>query len=127
MDATQLTACRYWVDHGLQSRDGNPVASMARAIVGTTATPGLSGHVANTDRKCACRDQTGTYNIKNYPEDGMGVFQGTCAVHEFVLRNVDSNGLAHGFNFILTKRKKGCKDNGASVAGGGGGYQGPLK
>ena len=97
-------------------------------IVGRTTTPALSGHVENTEGNVhIASDQTGTYNVQNYPGQGMGIFQGTCTIHEFVLRNVDSNGLAHGFSYILTKRKKGCNDNGPPVVEGSGEYQGPLK
>ncbi|HEX3429586.1 MAG TPA: hypothetical protein VHT03_01760 [Rhizomicrobium sp.] len=97
-------------------------------IVGTAGSTGLSGHVTNTDGTVTTTsDQTGTYKVTNYPGDGMGVFKGTCTEHSFVLRNVDTNGLAHGFSYIRTKVKKGCKDTGPLVVGGGGEYQGPLK
>jgi len=99
-------------------------------IVGTTATPALSGRAVNTEGNVnVASDQTGTYSVKNQPGDGMGVFQDTCTIHQFVLRNVDSNGLAHGFNYILTRRKdkKGCNGGGLPVIEGSGEYQGPLK
>lgn len=97
-------------------------------IVGTSKVPALSGGVSNTDGVAhANEDHTGTYKVTNSPGDGMGTFEGRCTVHAFVLRRVDSEGLAHGFNYILTKRKKGCKDNGPLVDGGSAEYQGPLK
>lgn len=97
-------------------------------IVGTTGSTGLSGHVGNTDGTVhTTADETGTYNVTNYPGDGMGVFEGRCTEHAFVLRDIDSTGLAHGFSYILTKVKKSCKSEGPVVLGGGGAYQGPLK
>jgi len=97
-------------------------------IVGTSATPSLSGHVANYNgKRTATPDETGSYHVTNDPGDGMGYFETKCTFHAFVLRNVDSSGLAHGFNYILTKLKPGCNDGGILVSGGGGELQGPLK
>jgi hypothetical protein len=96
-------------------------------IVAATHAPYLSGAVKNTNGVVKSHDDvTGTYQVTNAPGDGMGVFQGKCTKHAFVLRNVDSNGLAHGFSFILMNRKKSCQDNGPMVIGGGAEYQGPL-
>jgi hypothetical protein len=94
-------------------------------IVGTSGTPGLSGHVSNTNGTVkTASDETGTYSVTNSPGDGMGTFQAGCSVHEFAIRNVDANGLAHGFAFILVKHTKAC--TGPEVIGGGAEYQGPL-
>lgn len=96
-------------------------------IMGSSGTPGLSGHVSNVGgTTSSVKNQTGTYSVTNSPGDGMGTFQGKCATHEFVLKNVDSNGLAHGFSYILLKTTKGCTVD-ALVSGGGAEYQGPLK
>jgi len=57
----------------------------------------------------------------------MGTFDAGCTKHAFVLKHMDSNGLAHGFSYILIERKKSCKDNGPVVIGGNAEYQGPLK
>jgi hypothetical protein len=97
-------------------------------ILGSTTAPHLSGGVTNTNGKAVEHDDvTGTYKVTNSPGDGMGIFQGKCAKHAFVLRHVDSTGLAHGYSYILMSRDKNCKDNGPTVIGGGAEYQGPLK
>lgn len=97
-------------------------------IVGSSTSPHLSGDVANTNGVAATHDNvTGTYKVTNSPGDGMGIFDGACAKHAFVLRHFDTNGLAHGYSFILMSRKKGCKGNGPMVIGGSAEYQGPLK
>jgi hypothetical protein len=97
-------------------------------IVGSTTVPHLSGGVSNTNGVVARHDDvTGTYKVTNAPGDGMGVIEGRCSTHAFVLRHFDTNGLAHGYSYILTNRKKGCKDAGPMVIGGNAEYQGPLK
>lgn len=97
-------------------------------ILASSTVPHLSGGVSNTNGTVTMHDDvTGTYKVTNSPGDGMGVFQGRCATHAFVLRRVDSNGLAHGYNYVLTARRKGCKDEGPMVIGGNAEYQGPLK
>ena len=96
-------------------------------IVAASHAPYLSGAVNNTNGLARSHnDVTGTYKVTNSPGDGMGEFRGTCTEHAFVLRNIDSNGLAHGFSFILKSRKKSCRDTGPMVIGGSGEYQGPL-
>jgi hypothetical protein len=95
-------------------------------IVGTADKPALSGHVENADGTAYyASDQTGTYTVTNSPGDGMGRFEGSCALHAFVLRRV-KDGLAEGFDYVLTKKKKACP-NGPTIAAGEGRYQGPLK
>ncbi len=97
-------------------------------IVASATAPHLSGGVTNTNGKSVEHDDvTGTYQVTNSPGDGMGIFQGKCATHAFVLRHVDSAGLAHGYSYILMSRKPNCKDKGPTVIGGGAEYQGPLK
>ena len=97
-------------------------------IVGSSSAPHLSGSLSNTDGTIhSGDDENWTYNVTNAPGDGMGTFEGHCTRHAFVLRNVDSNGLAHAFSYILIGRKKGCKGDGPAVIGGSGEYQGPLK
>lgn len=79
-------------------------------ILGAKGTPALSGAVGNTDGTVRNhRNQTGRYKVTNTPGDGMGVFQGRCGVHEFVLRNVDANGLAHGFSYIRTPASRAAR------------------
>ena len=96
-------------------------------IVGSSTAPHLSGGVSNTNGTVASHDDvTGTYKVTNSPGDGMGVIEGRCTKHAFVLKHVE-NGLAHGFSYILLTRKAGCKDNGPTVIGGNAEYQGPLK
>jgi hypothetical protein len=97
-------------------------------IVASATAPHLSGGVSNTNGVIASHDDvTGTYKVTNSPGDGMGVFEGRCDKHAFVLRHIDSNGLAHGYSYILTTHKKGCKDTGPTVIGGSAEYQGPLQ
>ncbi|HEY4113581.1 MAG TPA: hypothetical protein VGM17_05910 [Rhizomicrobium sp.] len=97
-------------------------------ILGSATSPHLSGGVSNTNGVIASHDDvTGTYKVTNSPGDGMGVFEGKCDKHAFVLRHIDSNGLAHGFSYILTTHKKGCTDKGPVVIGGSAEYQGPLQ
>jgi hypothetical protein len=97
-------------------------------IVGSATAPHLSGGVSNNNGVVTKHDDvSGTYKVTNSPADGMGVFEGRCTTHAFVLRHIDSDGLAHGYSYILTNRKKGCKDEGAAVIGGNAEYQGPLK
>jgi hypothetical protein len=101
-------------------------------IVAAAHAPFLSGAISNSNGTVHdADDQTGTYSVTNAPGDGMGVFEGSkhCAKHAFVLRGIDSNGLAHGFQYILIKRKetKQCHSTGPAVIGGGAEYQGPLK
>jgi hypothetical protein len=96
-------------------------------IVGSATAPHLSGGVSNTNGTVTIHDDvSGTYKVTNSPGDGMGIFEGKCAKHAFVLRHIE-NGLAHGFSYILMTRKKGCTDNGPMVIGGNAEYQGPLK
>lgn len=96
-------------------------------ILASTTAPYLSGGVTNTNGVVGKHDDvTGTYKVTNSPGDGMGVFEGKCAKHAFVLRHIDSSGLAHGYSYILMSRKSSCKDNGPIVIGGGAEYQGPL-
>ena len=97
-------------------------------IVASSTAPHLSGGVNNTNGVVASHDDvTGTYKVTNSPGDGMGIFEGRCSTHAFVLRHIESDGLARGFNYILLNRKNGCKDNGPLVIGGSAEYQGPLK
>jgi hypothetical protein len=119
------------VDSGSAAEDRDNVGTMCfdgkGNIVGSSTAPHLSGGVSNTNGTVASHDDaTGTYKVTNSPGDGMGVFEGRCAKHAFVLRHVE-NGLAHGFSYILMTRKAGCKDNGPTVIGGNAEYQGPLK
>jgi len=95
-------------------------------IVGTSGTPALSGHVSNSDGTAkTTTDEAATYAVTNTPGDGMGTFTFRCNSDAFVLKNIDANGLAHGFDFILTQRTGKC--SGPEVIGGGAEYQGPLK
>lgn len=97
-------------------------------IVASSTAPHLSGGVNNTNGVVASHDDvTGTYKVTNSPGDGMGIFEGRCSTHAFVLRHIESDGLARGFSYILLNRKNGCKDNGPLVIGGSAEYQGPLK
>lgn len=97
-------------------------------IVASATAPHLSGGVTNTNGKSVTHDDvTGTYTVTNSPGDGMGIFKGKCLTHAFVLRHVDSTGLAHGYSYILMSRNPNCKDNGPMVIGGSGEYQGPLR
>jgi hypothetical protein len=96
-------------------------------IVASSKAPNLSGGVTNTNGTVNVHDDiTGTYKVTNSPGDGMGIFEGRCARHAFVLRHVE-NGLAHGFSYILMTRKAGCKDSGPLVIGGNAEYLGPLQ
>jgi hypothetical protein len=96
-------------------------------IVAASQAPYLSGAVSNTNGTVVNHhDFTGRYSVTNSPGDGMGILQGQCTKDAFVLRSIDSNGLAHGFQYTLIKQKRGC-DNGPMVIGGGAEYQGPLK
>lgn len=69
----------------------------------------LTGGCSNVNGAWNCPGvgpHSGTYTVTNSPGDGMGTFSiyvGTslCEVHEFSLNSVDTNGLAHGFDFIL--------------------------
>jgi hypothetical protein len=94
-------------------------------VVGSSGTPGLSGHVSNTNGSVkTSSNETGTYSVTNTPGDGMGTFEDACSTHAFAVRNVDANGLAHGFSYILVQRTRKCA--GPEVIGGGAEYQGPL-
>ena len=70
-------------------------------------------------------NQTGTYTVDNAPASGMGTLVGPCNTHEISLYDIDANGLAHGFSYIVikTNKGKGC-DNQAVVSGGEAHYQG---
>jgi hypothetical protein len=119
------------VDTGSAAENRDNVGTMCfdgkGNIVASSTIPHLSGGVSNTNGTVGIHDDvTGTYKVTNSPGDGMGVLEGRCAKHAFVLRHVE-NGLAHGFSYILMTRKKGCKDNGPVVIGGNAEYQGPLK
>jgi hypothetical protein len=97
-------------------------------ILASSTAPHLSGGVSNTNGVVASHDDvSGTYKVTNSPGEGMGIFEGRCSRHAFVLRRIESDGLARGFNYILMNRKSGCKDNGPLVIGGSAEYQGPLK
>jgi hypothetical protein len=120
------------VDTGSAAENKDAVGTMCfdgkGHIVAASHAPFLSGGVSNTNGVVRSHnDVTGRYSVTNSPGDGMGTFEGRCTKHAFVLRNVDSNGLAHGFAYTLMRRKKGCADNGPMVIGGGAEYQGPLK
>jgi hypothetical protein len=97
-------------------------------IVTSSSAPYLTGAVSNTNGDVhRNNDINGTYNVTNAPGDGMGEFDGKCAKHAFVLKHVDSDGLAHGFSYILVKHKTPCKKSDIMVIGGNAEYQGPLK
>jgi hypothetical protein len=99
-------------------------------MVAASSAPYLSGGLDNTNGTLhKGNDQNGTYQVTNSPGDGMGTFEGSCAKQAFVLRHIDSDGLAHGFSYILLKGKqgKGCHYTGPMVIGGNAEYQGPLK
>jgi hypothetical protein len=120
------------VDTGSAAENRDAVGTMCfdgkGHIIAASHAPYLSGGVSNTNGNVQSRnDVTARYAVTNTPGDGMGTFEGKCTKHAFVLKNVDSNGLAHGFQYILMRRKKGCNDNGPTVIGGGAEYQGPLK
>ena len=56
---------------------------------------------------------SGTYSLgnPNTPGQGMGIFTvpGPCTtIHGFSVNSVDSNGLAHGFQYALIKRSGSC-------------------
>jgi hypothetical protein len=94
-------------------------------IVGTTGTPGLSGHLSNTKGTIqTLSDQTGTYSVTNSPGDGMGTFVTDCATREFSINHVDDTGIAQGFFFVLISRSPNCP--GPVVIGGSAELQGPL-
>jgi hypothetical protein len=96
-------------------------------ILGSASTPGLSGHISNTNGMIKTgSDETGTYSITNTPGDGMGTLTIGCTTQAFVIRNVDKTGLAHGLSYILVKRDPKCS-GGPEVIGGGAEYQGPLQ
>jgi hypothetical protein len=95
-------------------------------ILGTSSTPGLTGPVGNINGTIkTATDETGTYTVTNTPGDGMGTITTHCDTRTFVIRDVDANGLAHGFDFVLNTRNKKCV--GPEVIGGSAGYQGPLQ
>jgi hypothetical protein len=97
-------------------------------LVGTKGTPGGSGHYGNTNGTLSTgTDDSGTYAVTNTPGDGMGTITLSCETQGFSINNVDNNGLAHGFQYILISRSsnKKCKP-GPDVIGGTAIYQGPL-
>ncbi|MGD0192874.1 MAG: hypothetical protein ABSD74_19225 [Rhizomicrobium sp.] len=95
-------------------------------ILGTTGTPGLSGHVQNTDGKVKTgADETGTYAVTNTPGDGMGTMTAACGTHEFVISHVNTNGIAQGIHFIAISSNGKC-GSGTQVIGGSAEYIGPL-
>jgi len=97
-------------------------------IVASSQAPYLTGSIGNTNGTEQIHQGVAqTYSVTNSPGDGMGTFDAGCTKHAFVLKHMDSNGLAHGFSYILIERKKSCKDNGPVVIGGNAEYQGPLK
>ncbi len=120
-----------------------------RSEVGTTCFDGAgnvvysttgfeSGSCSNTNGAVGCTAGTsishGTYAITNYPGDGMGTvnyYQGSvlCQTNEISIDSVDSNGLAHGFEYTVLYRSggTGCgnPNNLPKVMGGTAIYQGP--
>ncbi len=96
-------------------------------MVGTSGTPGLSGHVMNTNGKVKSEgDETGTYSVTNSPGDGMGVIQGACGTRAFVIAHVNASGIAQGFRYINIAKNSSCGNKPLGVDSGSAEYQGPL-
>jgi|HubBroStandDraft_6_1064221.scaffolds.fasta_scaffold24585_8 hypothetical protein len=95
-------------------------------LVGTSGTPGLSGHVSSTDGVVKTKtDQTATYSVTNTPGDGMGTIVEKCGTYTFSVAHVNTQGVAQSFRFILTKSTGKCT-GGPTMVGGSAEYQGPL-
>jgi hypothetical protein len=104
------------VDTEAPPRDRNVVGTMCfdgnGNIVPIIGGVDQTGGIMNTNGVVAGKALiTGTYAVTDVPGQGMGTFIYTnvnCAgEYAFSINSVDSNGLAHGFQFALIKKGVG--------------------